>query len=668
MMLGEAINDVELADGGAVALAAWQRGFTPPPIRTVSEWADEHRRLPREAASEPGKWRTSRMPFLRQIQDDLSVHAPYTEVALKKSTQVGGTEIALNFFNYVIDHAPGPGMYVLPTLPVARNFSEQRLQPMIDLMPILAGKIGARRSRDGGNTTLLKKFPAGFWTLAGANSANSLASMPIKYLLLDELSKYPTDLDDQGDAQTQAVRRTSSFTSRKKIFRVSSPTIKDACAISTEYDAGHQAQYHVPCPFCRKLQVLEIEQLTDDGRFLCVHCGQLIDEKHKSWMLREKGHSDDGLAEWIAKHPERSKRSYHVWAAYAGVGLGYTWLEIADMRREAKASPEKEVTFYNTILGLEYEGAAQRIDAEEVKKRAEKWVRRTVPRGCLFIVGSVDVQANRFSVALWGFGRGEQCFLIDTVELPGDPTRKEDWAAVDRYFEQPIVNACGITMRPERIAVDSGNWTTEVYNYVRPRQPKGFVAIKGMKRIDHPLVSRPKKEDSNARGTTAPRGLKRWNIGVTVAKNTLMQRLLKDGELADGQHVRFHFPSDLDLEFYEQLTAERFDLIAKRWLKPSGRRNEELDKLVYAYAIACSPLVRMNVMREADWAALEAKVEPSAGDLFATPAPRQAEAVEASVRPTAATPAAAPLIAPRGLPIATPAGNPFASSDWMSRR
>lgn len=665
MTLGLAINDVELFDGGAVAYDAWQKGWTPPPIKTVSEWADEHRRLPREAASEPGRWRTSRMPFLREIMDDLSVHSPVTEVGLKKSTQVGGTEIALNFLGYMIDHAPGPGMYVLPTLPVARNFSDQRLQPMIDLMPVLSAKIGARRSRDGGNTTLMKKFPAGFWVLAGANSANSLASMPIKFLLLDELSKYPDDVDEQGDAATQAVRRTSSFTSRKKIFRVSSPTVKDACAITADYESGTMAQYHVPCPHCLKLQVLVIDQLTDDGQFVCIHCGQLIDEKHKSWMLREAGHSDDGLAKWVHRRPERKKRTYEVWCAYAGVGLGYTWKEIADFRREAKEKPEKEVTFYNTILGDAYEGAAQRIDAEEVSRRAGKWLRRTIPRGCLILIGSVDVQANRFSLAIWGFGRGERAWLIDTVELSGDPTRQEDWSVVDEYFATPITNSCGISMRAERIAVDSGNWTKEVYDFVRPRQVAGFIAIKGMRSQDHPLIARPRKEDSNQRGRVDRSGLRRWNIGVTTAKTTLMQRLLKDGELAEGQYARFHFPADLESDFYEQLTAERFDLVARRWIKPSGRRNEELDKLVYAYAVACSPMVRINVMRESDWGALEAKLEPAA-DLFST---------SASPAPPIGAPARAPTLPavsvsspPVSAPPAPLSDNPFASTDWMSRR
>ena len=308
------------------------------------------------------------------------------------------------------------------------------------------------------------------------------------------------------------------------------------------------------------------------------------------------------------------------------------------------------------------------MEAAEVQQRAGKWLRRTIPRGCLVLIGSVDVQANRFSLAVWGFGRGERTWMIDTVELPGDPTRKEDWQQVEEYFAKPIINACGIAMRVERVGIDSGNWTKEVYDFVRPRQPLGYVALKGMRMQDHPLIARPKKDDATKHGKADKRGIKRWNVGVTTAKTTLMQRLLKDGELQPGQYPRFHFPADLELDFYKQLTAERFDLIAKRWILAKGVRNEELDKLVYAYAVACSPMVRIHVMREADWAALEAKLEPSSGDLFA-PSAYALPSPEAPVAaPTAPPATAAPARLP-AKPSATPAAdNPFASSNWLNRR
>lgn len=666
-MLRDDFTDVPLADGGDMAMASWRQGWTPRPVMTVSEWADKHRKLPREAAAEPGQWRTSRTPYLRAIMDDLSVHSPVTEVTIRKSTQVGGTEVGINFASYVVDHAPGPMMYVLPSLPVARNFSEQRLQPMIDLMPVLSSRIGPKRSRDASNTVLLKKFPAGFLVLSGANSASSLASMPIKYLVLDELSKYPRDLDDQGSAQVQAVRRTSSFTTRKKIARISSPTVKDACDITEEFERGTQSHYHVPCPHCQTLQPLQIDQLTDEGEYLCEHCGMLIAEQHKDWMLKEKGHSEDGQAEWVARYPGRLVHSYQLWAAYAPIGLGYTWKEIADMRREAKDDPEKEVTFANTILGEPFEGASEKIESKEVSERAEKWMRRQIPRDCLIVTVGIDVQVDRFSIGVWGWGRNDNVWAIDWVELPGDPTQKDDWHVVDDYLAQPLSNSAGQPVRISGYAVDSGNWTHDVYNFVRPRQAQGFIAIKGANIADAPVISRPTKIDTRRNGKVDTRGVKRWMVGGNAIKTSLMRRLHKDAELPDERR-RFHFPADHPEEFYQQLTAERFDLTLRRWIMPKGKRNEVLDTLQYAYAVACSPMVRLPVLRDVDWTRLEDQLQPPTNDLFAA-GDTDATAIAVPVPPAEKTGPEKPTTTPSttARPRQETRHNPFASDEWSRR-
>ncbi len=69
---------------------AWREGLTPDPLLTVSEWADKHRVLSSKAASEPGRWRTSRTPYLREIMDALSPMSPIERVVFMKGAQVGG--------------------------------------------------------------------------------------------------------------------------------------------------------------------------------------------------------------------------------------------------------------------------------------------------------------------------------------------------------------------------------------------------------------------------------------------------------------------------------------------------------------------------------------------------------------------------------------------------
>ena len=92
--------------------------WEPPRIVTVSEWADEYRMLSSKAASAPGKYRSERTPYLREIMDCLSVESPVRKVVVKKPAQVGFSEALNNWIGYVIHHAPGQLSYV--ELPMVR--------------------------------------------------------------------------------------------------------------------------------------------------------------------------------------------------------------------------------------------------------------------------------------------------------------------------------------------------------------------------------------------------------------------------------------------------------------------------------------------------------------------------------------------------------------------
>ena len=54
---------------------AWRNGIRPEPQIPVALWADRHRMLP-DTAAEPGRWRTARTPYLKEIMDTLSTGSP----------------------------------------------------------------------------------------------------------------------------------------------------------------------------------------------------------------------------------------------------------------------------------------------------------------------------------------------------------------------------------------------------------------------------------------------------------------------------------------------------------------------------------------------------------------------------------------------------------------
>ncbi len=228
---------------------AWRRAIRPEQQIPVAEWADSHRMLP-DTAAEPGRWRTSSTPYLREIMDALSTGNPSERVVMMKGAQTGGTETGLNWLGYIIHNAPGLVMLVQPSLDMVRRNTVTRIDPLIASSPVLRDRVATPRSRDAGNSLFRKSFPGGQLVMTGANSAIGLRSTPVRYLFLDEVDGYPGDADGEGDPVALAIQRTATFKGRRKILMVSTPTLKGFSRIEAAFEESDQRYYHVPCLHC----------------------------------------------------------------------------------------------------------------------------------------------------------------------------------------------------------------------------------------------------------------------------------------------------------------------------------------------------------------------------------------------------------------------------------
>ena len=381
------------------------KAVSPPPVLTVSQWADRYRRLSPESAAEPGQWNTDRAPYQREIMD--SVNDPLVEhIVIMSSAQVGKTELILNIVGYYIDYDPAPMLIVQPTLkPMAEDFSKDRLAPMIRDTPTLAGKVHDVKSRASGNTILHKTFPGGHVTIAGANSASSLASRPVRIVLMDETDRYPASAGTEGNPIKLAEKRTTAFWNKKKI-KVSTPTIKGSSQIEKEYQSGTMEEWCVPCPCCGKYQPYEWGRIHfSDVTMECKYCGEHISEF--DWK--------QGEGKWIAAHPERRrKRSFHLnelaspWTHWDSI--------IAEWREAQKEYKEngdinKLKTFINTVLGETWEPRGKGADDDSLLSRRERY-EAEIPEGVLLLTASVDVQDDRFEIEVCGWGRGFESPLL----------------------------------------------------------------------------------------------------------------------------------------------------------------------------------------------------------------------------------------------------------------
>src|ERR671915_600374 len=400
-------------DDGADAIErAWRDGLKPDPLLTVSEWADRYRVLSQRASSEPGRWRTERTPYLREIMDCLSPSSPVQRVALMKGAQIGGTECGNCWIGYVIHQAPGPMMAVSPTVELAKRNSKQRIDPLIEESEVLRERVKERRSRDSGNTVLSKEFPGGVLILTGANSAVGLRSMPARYLFLDEVDGYPGDVEGEGDPILLAERRSATF-QRRKILLVSTPKTKSLSRIQREYEASDQRRFFVPCPHCGEHQTLDSENLRwPEGRpreveYACAHCGALIGERHKTWMLEH--------GEWRPTADGGGRTAgFHLSSLYSPVGW-FSWADAAEMYEQAQKTPDLMKGFVNTVLGLPFEEEAEAPEWQRLYERRESYRVGIVPEGGLFLTAGVDVQKDRIEVEVVAWGRGQDTALLLSV-------------------------------------------------------------------------------------------------------------------------------------------------------------------------------------------------------------------------------------------------------------
>lgn len=656
-----------MLDAEQVVAGAWSSGWEPPPLLSVSEWADERRMLSSKSSAERGPWRTERTPYLREIMDCLSATSPVEEVVFMKGAQIGGTECGLNWLGYVIDVEPAPVMMVQPTTNTAKRFSKQRIAPMIEDSDVLSAKVKESRSRDSGNTTLMKDFDGGVLVVAGANSASDLRSMPVRYLFLDEVDAYPSDVDEEGDPVALAIKRTSTF-ARRKILKVSTPTLKDWSKIEAAYLASDRRLFEVPCPHCGHYQALRWSGIRwPEGRpeaaaYVCEDCGAEIPEHHKTGML--------AAGRWAAQAPGARAAGFHLSSLYSPLGWE-SWASLAVQFVAAKAKADGGdisllKAFVNTALAETWEDDGERVEKGELQQRAEPYPLRFVPQGGMRLTGAADVQGNRIEVKAKAWGPGEQSWVVDYQVFHGEPrdmltgadTRLADWIAT-RYAHES-----GKTLAMSAVAIDSGgHHTQEVYAFSRARRfvaagedTVHVIAIKGQSVSGKPVIGKPSDVDVNWKGAKLKRGAQVWPIGTDTAKGVIYNRL----RITAAGPGCLHFSHELPPEYYEQLTAER--LVTKyhrgraklEWVKAAARRNEALDLEVYNLAAAF--YAGIPLMTAAQWARLERALAP---DLFTPAAPVQTPGPET---PAAAVASPAPPPAPIRAP--TRPRRPSFATSW----
>jgi phage terminase large subunit GpA-like protein len=550
--------------------------FTPPPVLTVSQWADAKRVVPSYSA-EPGRWVTEKTPYLREVMDSFSDPA-VNKVVFMKCARIGATEAGLNVVGFFIDQDPSPIFIVQPTVDDAKDFSKEQLTPTIEETDALRQRVSGAASRDSGNTIQAKIFPGGAIYLVGANSPRGFRRRTARLIVLEEVDGYPPSAGTEGDQIKLAERRATTFQHRRKIYLNSTPTLKGLSRIEDEFDLSDQRRYFVACPDCAHEQTFKWSQLKWDddnastAAYCCEGCGVMIPEKEKFGMVAR--------GKWQATSPGRSTRGFHINALYSP---WISWSELVQEWIEAQGNSEKLQVFINTALGESWEERGANDPDAMYNNRRESY--DGVPKEAGLLTAGVDVQHDRIEIIVRAWAKGEESFLIERIILFGDPSADAIWKDLDAVlFEKEWVHESGAVIKIYSSCVDSGDQTERVLKYCAPRFRRRVYAVKGGSKPTAPFM--PKKPSRNNKYRCPL-----FVLGPNAGKKLIYGRIKILGVNFDTPTAyRYRFNLLADKDYFEQLTAEKAEKkqLDGQWVTvytcPAHKRNEVLDCEVYALA------------------------------------------------------------------------------------
>ena len=613
-----------------------------PPILTVSEWADEHRRLPETSAARGGRWRTEFTPYLRGIMD--AVHEPgIRTLALMKCAQVGGSEALHNILGYFIQHDPCPMLMVHPSKEVAEEWSKERLADMLRSTPALDKIVSEgqeqSRGRKSESTLKLKIFPGGYLALGGANTPNTFARRTVRIAMGDDVDRFPAVIGDEGDPADLLENRTRTFYDALTCF-VSTPTLKNG-RIDTLYSRSDQRRYLVACPRCgredwigwqdaKHFRVVFDNRDPSTARLACPNedCGAKLTESDRRTMIAS------GRWEATAVPAERGLVGFHLPAMLSTLGSISLEILVEKWLSARERGTESLRVFINTYLAEGWENRGAKLDPNSLVLRKEDYGADVeVPAAAVAITAGVDVQDDRFELQVMAWGAGDERWVIDWRSIPGDPKKPDTRDALLEALKRKYAHASGAQLPIHATCIDSGFATDSIYDFVLAHQARRVFATKGIAgRTGEPIVGKP----SEKRYGRSKRPVRLYPINVDDAKKEIMSAL---GLPAAGPGA-IHFPSRVDTvdeEYFAQLCAEHAETrynsmkVATHQVWVQDReRNEALDTAVLN--LAAFKLLKPNIRQMLDALKPAPPTPAAASSPSGAPAPAAAPPSPAAAR------------------------------------
>lgn len=586
-------------------IGSWAQGFTPPPLLTVSEWADAKRFLPTRSNAQGARWNTTRVPYLRGVMDSV-LEPGVKRIVFMKSAQIGGSEAVNNIIGYFIEHDPCPMMLVQPTEDIAEKYSKERLSDMIASSEAIAASVDETQS-----TLTMKIFANGFLVLGGASTPNTFARWSVRIAAGDDIDRWPPIVGDDGDPVSLLGPRLTQY-SDGIVLLVSTPTLKGG-RIDSAFERSDKRRFIVTCPACarrdfitwskpERFHVRWDEKDAATARLACPDeeyggCGERLTEGDRRRMV--------ALAKWqpTVTALDPGTIGFHAPAMITTLGNASLETWVSEWLSAQGLGKETLRIFVNTRLAEGWEDRGVKMDPHALTARQEDYGEGVeVPAAAVVLTAGVDVQSDRFELQVLGWGAAGERWVVDWRTIAGDPERAETHAKLLAALERPYMHASGHQLPIHATCIDTGYATDAVYSFVLAYQVKRIFATKGYAgRSGNPIVGKPAEK---RRGQEERRPVRLYPINVDDAKRDVMNSLDLIGPGPGAMHFPLHLDT-IDEEYFAQLCAEHKETKFNKskiathvvWVLDRDR-NEALDTAVLA--LAAFKLANVNLRQLAE--------------------------------------------------------------------
>jgi hypothetical protein len=238
--------------------------------------------------------------YVRQIIRDYS-----PEIYCPKAAQMAYTVTAITRTLHNVVERKWNGLYLLPLKTGAIPFVQARVDPVIESSSRLNQAFAAVDNRLHKQTVEGANF-----YIRGTNIERELHEVPVDFEIWDERDRM---VDDNLDV---ALHRMDGSTVRQLLV-LSTPTVDGYGVYSEEaWDSTDQHRWEVPCPHCKRFQVLNFDESDLDYNNLklgdsprecvleCAYCHKKIHDQQRPEM--------NFFGRWTAFKPDGSLRGYHV--------------------------------------------------------------------------------------------------------------------------------------------------------------------------------------------------------------------------------------------------------------------------------------------------------------------------------------------------------------------